>query len=120
MVRLNPKMHIARIDSMAFGVADRYKKRKYSENQDDQSHREQTSHAHLRPAFMLFCENAELCSAKVQMRPGGIELFGAGDNCQEFPNSRANSTKLLTAIPDGPLAIQGLLSSIQAVPAISR
>src|SRR5438270_5692805 len=38
----------------------------------------------------------------------------------EFPNSRANSIRLLTAIPDGPLAIHGLLSSIQAVPAMSR
>ena len=31
-----------------------------------------------------------------------------------------NSTRLRTAIPDGPLAIQGFASSIQAVPAMSR
>src|SRR5436309_11835759 len=39
---------------------------------------------------------------------------------QAFPKSRANSTRLRTAIPDGPLAIHGLLSSIHAVPAMSR
>src|SRR5205085_10435408 len=32
----------------------------------------------------------------------------------------ANSTQDRAAIPDGPLAIHGLLSTIQAVPAISR
>src|ERR1700677_2510159 len=31
-----------------------------------------------------------------------------------------NSTRLRSAIPDGPLAIHGLFSSIHAVPAISR
>ena len=31
-----------------------------------------------------------------------------------------NSTRLRRAIPDGPLAIQGFWSSVQAVPAISR
>src|SRR5208282_4703971 len=32
----------------------------------------------------------------------------------------ANSTRLRRAIPDGPLAIHGLFSSIHAVPAMSR
>ena len=34
--------------------------------------------------------------------------------------SRTNSTKVRTAMPDGPFAIQGLASSVQAVPAMSR
>src|SRR5215469_15375778 len=33
---------------------------------------------------------------------------------------RANSTRLLRAMPEGPLAIQGLASSVHAVPAMSR
>src|SRR5450755_1505702 len=37
-----------------------------------------------------------------------------------YENSLANSIKDRTAIPDGPFAIHGLLSSIHAVPAMSR
>src|SRR6195256_2381625 len=50
-------------------------------------------------------------------RRGEPRLYGS---CVYDSHPFTNSTRLRRAIPDGPLAIHGLASSIQAVPAMSR
>ena len=50
-------------------------------------------------------------------KTGKPRFYGSGvDDSHPF----TNSTRLRRAIPDGPLAIHGLASSVQAVPAMSR
>src|ERR1700758_3750266 len=61
------------------------------------------------------------------MRLQPFTLFSVGTACSYGDigksyelKSLTNSTRLRTAIPDGPFAIQGLASSVHAVPAMSR
>lgn len=52
--------------------------------------------------------------------PAGMRAHFRDERATYSANSRANSTSVYTAAPVGPLGCQGLPSSDQAVPAMSR
>lgn len=112
-------VHVSCADAVMFGVWHGNKEREDSQNQDNQSDREQRFHRVS--SEEMACNDLNIGRHQMlEALNGCLATLNVGETAAGYENSLANSIKDRTAIPDGPFAIQGLLSSIHAVPAMSR
>src|SRR5439155_18320095 len=126
-MRVDADVNVSGIEAVPLRVRHGNEEGNNSEHKDNESNYEKSSHESSKSAVNnrhvaadALARQAERRSAALaslarptRTRAPSLRVQLLSDNY--FPNSRANSTKLLTAIPDGPFAIQGLLSSIHAV-----